>query len=561
MNRFLASIGIAAMIAALSFSACWAAAEGDELIKMARSGVDEEVLLAYIKSSTDTFSLSADEIITLKDLGVPSKVVAEALLHGHPSDSAAMADARDQVRAVSSDTAVDTAPAPSQDEISSTAAVAPPPGDQNISFFYQSLYPYGTWLDIDGEWCWQPNATNISPDWAPYCRHGHWVYSDWGWCWQSDYSWGWAPFHYGRWFRHRDHGWCWLPDNQWGPAWVSWRHDGDYCGWAPLPPHSRIDRDGAYYKNSRVRDDGGFNLTSRDYFFLPKKNFSDQHPWVHVVPPVRADEVYRRTTFDQNAWGYEHDHFFNRGPAVDEISHAANRSIKPLMISHENIQPGQPIHRTMVRNDQMLIYKPNISPAAPQNPRTVKSILERRITEHHTSLPFNSSQQVKVERNIAQQVLDQQRTTFKTANRENENLQRAAKKEPDPLKRTQIQSEGDFQQMKAQQAQSHITRIKQWSPPSPKQPMIMPQSRIFPTPPPEKQEQVRTQMRTQVRNDAVREFQQQRNVEQMVRRSAPPAMPSRPASPQPPPQPTRSQSNPVRAPNQGDQHQQGGRGR
>src|SRR6185436_19543403 len=84
--------------------------------------------------------------------------------------------------------------------------------------------------------CWRPTVSVVSPGWRPYCQRGRWLYTDCGWYWQSDYTWGWAPFHYGRWQCHDRWGWMWLPDRTWGPAWVTWRHSRDYCGWAPLPP-------------------------------------------------------------------------------------------------------------------------------------------------------------------------------------------------------------------------------------------------------------------------------------------------------------------------------------
>src|SRR2546426_4578479 len=31
-------------------------------------------------------------------------------------------------------------------------------------------------------------------------------------------------------------GWAWIPGEEWGPAFVQWRHGGDYVGWAPMPP-------------------------------------------------------------------------------------------------------------------------------------------------------------------------------------------------------------------------------------------------------------------------------------------------------------------------------------
>ena len=46
-----------------------------EVLKLADSGVDESVMLAFVTNSTSTFSLGAEEIIYLNDIGVPSTVV------------------------------------------------------------------------------------------------------------------------------------------------------------------------------------------------------------------------------------------------------------------------------------------------------------------------------------------------------------------------------------------------------------------------------------------------------------------------------------------------------
>src|SRR5207249_6798213 len=47
-----------------------------EMIRLAESGVDEGVMLAYVTNSTATFSLGPEEIIYLNDIGVPAPVVA-----------------------------------------------------------------------------------------------------------------------------------------------------------------------------------------------------------------------------------------------------------------------------------------------------------------------------------------------------------------------------------------------------------------------------------------------------------------------------------------------------
>ena len=90
------------------------------------------------------------------------------------------------------------------------APLTPQQVNVSYSYFYDSLSPYGNWIQVDGYGlCWQPTVVVVNREWSPYGDHGHWVYSDYGWYWVSDYSWGWAPFHYGRWFRHVRWGWCW----------------------------------------------------------------------------------------------------------------------------------------------------------------------------------------------------------------------------------------------------------------------------------------------------------------------------------------------------------------
>lgn len=106
----------------------------------------------------------------------------------------------------------------------------------SLDFFYDNLSPYGEWVDVgDYGTCWRPN--NIDEDWSPY-TDGYWSYTDAGWTWVSYEDFGDITYHYGRWIRADDVGWCWVPDTEWGPAWVSWRSNDDYVGWAPLPPEA-----------------------------------------------------------------------------------------------------------------------------------------------------------------------------------------------------------------------------------------------------------------------------------------------------------------------------------
>jgi hypothetical protein len=513
------------MVIHLTNNVAMATPEADDLIKMARSGVDEEVLTAYIDASQIVFDLNADDIVTLKDLGVPAKVISEALRHGHANepDSTSVAEAREAIKSASGDNG----------QISSSAAVVPPPSDLNISFFYESLYPYGNWLTINGDWCWQPNATVMSPDWAPYCSYGHWVDSDWGWCWVSDYSWGWATFHYGRWFHHRTRGWCWIPDNEWGPAWVSWRRGDDFCGWAPLPPRTRyVYREGFYFGASRAGVDFEFNLTMNDYFFVPTSYFCDPHPWIHRVPSVRQREVYGRTLFVRNSYDFEHDHIFNRGIPVDEVSRASKRQILSITIVNENLRPGEAIHRSMVRDNRLMIYKPMISRSAPRNPTVIRSILEKRAAAMPQRNNVVEKNLIQRQTNAAQQTMRDLRSKANNAEQERQNLEKAAKHEADSEKQADLKARAEIQSMKAKNAQDHVVNIKRWNPKVEQKPEVIPQSRVVPQPTPENRQQVNTQVRSQIQNEARVERQHEKTMEEMVRKSPPAQSRNQNAQPQ-----------------------------
>ena len=130
---------------------------------------------------------------------------------------------------------------------SNAASVSAPPATQDGSvgvsssfgdadYFYNALSPYGEWLELDaGFYAWRP--THVQYGWRPYL-HGRWAWTDYGWYWMSSEPFGWATFHYGRWYDDDSYGWVWVPDRTWGPAWVEWRYNDDYLGWAPLPPYA-----------------------------------------------------------------------------------------------------------------------------------------------------------------------------------------------------------------------------------------------------------------------------------------------------------------------------------
>ncbi|MEI6872039.1 MAG: DUF6600 domain-containing protein [Verrucomicrobiota bacterium] len=154
--------------------------------------------------------------------------------------------------------------------------------EADFSFFYDSLSPYGNWVEV-GEHgaCWLPA---VEEGWAPYTK-GNWAYTDVGWTWVSHEPFGSIVFHYGRWLLTSD-GWAWVPGSDWAPAWVSWRVSNEYVGWAAVPPgvpwhsqrgvgtwvdvHSEIGP--GYYRFCLARDFGAPRLSG--VLLRPTKNIT-----------------------------------------------------------------------------------------------------------------------------------------------------------------------------------------------------------------------------------------------------------------------------------------------
>ncbi len=108
-----------------------------------------------------------------------------------------------------------------------------------FNYFYETLAPYGEWIRINGDLVvWRPRV--LRRGWSPY-SDGRWVWTEYGWYWDSYEPFGWAVYHYGRWVYDDYYGWIWVPDYQWAPAWVEWRYDDEFIGWAPLPPYASFD--------------------------------------------------------------------------------------------------------------------------------------------------------------------------------------------------------------------------------------------------------------------------------------------------------------------------------
>lgn len=344
-----------------------------EVVKLAQAGVGEEVILAYIEKYSDRFSVGADQILYLNDLGVSSTVITSMLKHDGNTEPA-VANASPplvQTQAVSN---VPQAPVVEQPAPQMVAtAVAPPPTSPEVSYFYDTLSPYGSWIYLSGYgWCWQPTVAVSVPTWRPYCDRGRWYWSDSGWYWSSDYSWGWAPFHYGRWYRHPGSGWVWTPGTVWAPSWVSWRYSDGYCGWAPLPPEAHfVTGVGFSFHGSRVSIGFEFGLHDYHYSFVHLNNFCDYAPYRYVVPHTQVRNFYRNTTVINNYVVGNNNTIINRGVGRETIARSSQTRIREVSVREAPVRNLASVRGDRIEREgnQTVVYRPQL----PKTPPAVRS--------------------------------------------------------------------------------------------------------------------------------------------------------------------------------------------
>jgi hypothetical protein len=317
-----------------------------QVVQLAQSGVDESVILSFIKSAGSPFNLTSDQIIYLKDLGLPADAVT------------AMMDRDKQLGA-----ALPT-PAPAPVSVGATEADAAQPVVVTQNYFYDTLSPYGGWVNVSGSGlCWRPTVAIYDSNWQPYCDHGHWLNTDAGWYWSSDYAWGNSAFHYGRWFRDPHYGWCWWPETTWAPSWVTWRYANDYCGWAPLPPHT-VYRPGLgiYFNGVAVSAGFDFGIRASFFTFVPTRNFNDPHPSRFRASLAQRTAIYNHTTIINNFTVNHHDSHnqivINSGIPPERITAVTHQKITRVNIeeSPTSVPRGQQLQR-----NTLIIHRPNIS--------------------------------------------------------------------------------------------------------------------------------------------------------------------------------------------------------
>jgi hypothetical protein len=350
-----------------------------EIIKMAQAHIPEDTILAYIQNSGQIYGPSADEILYLTDLGVSDQVVKallqkpEAVVADNPAPAAPPAaiptPATLPAPAMPPVPAALSAPAmpPATESMIDVPPAAPletPPPLQNPqdSYFYNSLAPYGDWVQTPDGWGWQPMVAAVDPGWTPYCDRGQWMLTDDGWYWQSDYSWGWAAFHYGRWRHGGGSGWVWVPGNVWAPAWVAWRNTTDgFAGWAALPPGVLLEPGvGLVTVSGRGGFKAGYGLNAASFTFVPQTHFLAHNPGQFAVGQSRAGAVFR-SSVPVNNYSFSGGRILNLGVSAGQIAAATGTPV-PKMALREAASPEAASGKSAGRN--LAVFRPNLDAPA-----------------------------------------------------------------------------------------------------------------------------------------------------------------------------------------------------
>src|SRR4030066_1680380 len=186
-------------------------------------------------------------------------------------------------------------------------------------YFYTELAPYGSWIEVDyGVVVWRP--TIIRTDWMPY-NVGRWVWTYDGWYWDSYEPFGHITYHYGRWYYDDYYRWLWYPDYEWAPAWVEWRYDNDYIGWAPLHPYAVFSVSVGIYFTSVY-------YTPYYYWhFVNYKYFCDPYSYNYYVEPGYKQRIYNGTKY-RHDYTYRNGRVQNRGIDVKYVSVRSGQEIK-----------------------------------------------------------------------------------------------------------------------------------------------------------------------------------------------------------------------------------------
>ena len=276
--------------------------------------------------------------------------------------------------------------------------------DVSVNFFYDNLDPYGEWVQTpDYGYCWHP--TGVDENWAPY-TDGYWAYTDDGWTWVSYEDYGGIVYHYGRWAHMHDEGWVWVPGETWAPAWVSWRSNDDYVGWAPLPPEAHWR--GGFGFGRGV--DASFDIGPGFYSFVGVRDFGAPALGPVILNREQNVTIINNTTNITNITTINNSNVYVGGPSYAKVAARSARPIPTLKIVRQSdpgairAQGGKFLSHQ--QGNQLMVLSPKITaPAAGSHlvPSKIAKTLTASKADHGWDVVKDPDQREKLRSQVKSQ--------------------------------------------------------------------------------------------------------------------------------------------------------------
>lgn len=216
----------------------------------------------------------------------------------------------------------------------------------SFNYFYYELSPYGEWIQLDEDLIvWRP--TTVDYRWSPYSI-GTWTWTEYGWYWDSFEPFGWITYHYGRWIYDDFYGWIWFPDYDWAPAWVEWRYDDYYIGWAPLPPYAR------FRVNVGIVFTYNWHPGYHHWHFISYRHFGRKRMHNHYVSGIKVRTIFGRTKVLYK-FGHRYGRVVNNGISRRFVELRAGRKIQTRDLVFTNSRTERLNNRANV----IRVYEPD----------------------------------------------------------------------------------------------------------------------------------------------------------------------------------------------------------
>lgn len=356
-------------------------AGASNIVNMVRAGMDDIVIRNQIMLATSPYQLKADDLVWMTEQGVSQGIIGAVIQQDQQLQAFARQTEINRTRAMArkqNEARLRRELEQAREELAKRPVTQAPVAQNGLPRqvvpFHDALAPYGAWIKHQQYGLiWQPSILRRQGSWRPYADNGRWLATDQGWYWHSEYPWGWAVFHYGRWGYERNVGWYWVPDTIWGPSWVTFRSNGDYIGWAPLPPGAIATLNlGVTYRGRPVGRSFNYGLSSMYYNFVPRGHvFNLGLPALLVSRPL-IPGFFPRTTVINNIIIGDGNTIINNGVSISRLARANAGPIQLTRIQALRDYSVDQFGAIVRKADGVTVFRPSLAHIAPVKPAVIR---------------------------------------------------------------------------------------------------------------------------------------------------------------------------------------------